>query len=260
MQKILIIEDDPVLGSTLKERLIEAGFDTKLCDDGEVGLQEISKFMPDLILLDIILPSRNGYEILQAKILNPEIRDIPVVIISNSGQTVEIQRALDMGVKDYLIKVNISPDEVLDKVELLMKKLNQTSPEENFEDAKVLIVEDDKFLIDLITVKLSKESLKVFYAKNGEEALEVAKKEKPDLILLDIILPGMDGFEILERLKSDEETKDIDVYFMSNLGEKGDIEKGKQMGAKGFIVKANFSLDEIIFKIKESLSEKRATS
>lgn len=261
--KILIIEDDATLGSLINQKLNDEGFETRLAPDGLEGLKKIKEFGPDLILLDIILPSLNGYQVLEEKNKDEAIRDIPVVVISNSGQPVEIQKALDLGVKDYLVKSDIPPEEVLLKVRTELKKMEdektKTQQEEGVRDESglekfsVLIVEDDKFLIDLLIMQLSKQKFKAYHAKDGEEAIKIANEKKPNLILLDIILPGMNGFEIIEQLKKGEITKDIPVIFMSNLGDKEDIEKGKSLGAKDFIVKANFSLDEIMEKIKEEL-------
>jgi len=116
---------------------------------------------------------------------------------------------------------------------------------------KVLIAEDDVFLRDLLSQKLSKEAFSVFYANNGAEAVELAKKEIPDVILLDIIMPGMNGFEALEKIKADDTTKHIPTVFLSNLGQEEDIRRGQELGAIEFLVKANYSLDAIVKKIQE---------
>jgi CheY-like chemotaxis protein len=95
----------------------------------------------------------------------------------------------------------------------------------------------------------------VVHAGDGKEALRKAHDEEPDIIMLDIILPGMNGFEILEKLKSDETLADIPVAFLSNLGQKEDVEKGKKLGAVDFIVKANHSLDEIVKRTGELIEK-----
>lgn len=110
----------------------------------------------------------------------------------------------------------------------------------------LLLVEDDNFLIEILVKKFKADNYKVLHAANGKDALRKAHDEDPDIILLDIILPGMNGFEILKKIKEDETIADIPVAFLSNLGQKEDIEKGKKLGAVDFIVKANHSLDEIV--------------
>ena len=114
---------------------------------------------------------------------------------------------------------------------------------------KILIVEDDKFLRELISQKLLKEGYDIVEAVDGEKGIESANKEKPYLVLLDLILPGIDGFEVLAKLKADPKLSNIPVIILSNLGQKIDIEKGIEMGAVDFLIKAHFTPGEIVEKI-----------
>jgi len=117
----------------------------------------------------------------------------------------------------------------------------------------ILVVEDDKFLRELISQKLVKESYNVSEAVDGEEGLKKVKDEKPDLVLLDLILPGIDGFEVLARMREEQGVAKIPVIILSNLGQKEDIEKGLSLGAVDYLVKAHFTPGEIIGKIKRIL-------
>lgn len=119
---------------------------------------------------------------------------------------------------------------------------------------KILIVEDDKFLRELIVKKVGSQGYEVVVATDGEAGLKMAKEEKPNLILLDLILPAMDGFEVLRHIKEAEETKHIPVIILSNLGQKEDIDKGVKLGAKDYMIKAHFTPGEITTKIKEILA------
>jgi len=118
---------------------------------------------------------------------------------------------------------------------------------------KILVIEDDKFLRDLICQKLAREGYDVLEAVDGEKGVEDVKKEKPNLILLDLILPGIDGFEVLSRIKNDPLLSQIPVIILSNLGQKDDIEKGLKMGAVDYLIKAHFTPVEIIDKIRATL-------
>lgn len=118
---------------------------------------------------------------------------------------------------------------------------------------KIMWVEDDKFLSDIISRKLSSEKCLLIHAVDGEQAITLAEQNSPDVILLDILLPGIDGFEVLRRIKANQNTKKIPVILLSNLGQKADIEKGKELGAVCFLVKATVTLDEIIAEIKNVL-------
>jgi two-component system alkaline phosphatase synthesis response regulator PhoP len=117
----------------------------------------------------------------------------------------------------------------------------------------VLIVEDDQFLLSLLKNRIQRESINVLTAKDGEEALKILKSVKPDLLLLDIILPGKSGFEVLEEMKSDPQLQNAPVMIISNLGQEGDIERGRELGAVEYFVKARTSIDELINKVKEFL-------
>jgi DNA-binding response OmpR family regulator len=120
----------------------------------------------------------------------------------------------------------------------------------------VMLVEDDEFLSDIYKKKFEMEGFKITYADNGEKGLEEIKKKKPDIVLLDILMPKMDGFTVLEKLKEDEKTKNIPVILLTNLGQKDDIEKGKEKGAIDYLIKAHFKPSEVVDKIKEVLGKK----
>jgi DNA-binding response OmpR family regulator len=117
----------------------------------------------------------------------------------------------------------------------------------------ILIVEDDKFLRELIAQKLAKEGYSISEAIDGEEGIKKIKTEKPDLVLLDLILPGIDGFEVLSRMKADEKLAEIPVIILSNLGQREEIERGLKLGANDYMIKAHFTPREIIDKIKSVL-------
>lgn len=115
---------------------------------------------------------------------------------------------------------------------------------------KIMWVEDDQFLSDIISRKLSRENCELVRANEGEEAIEMAENEKPDIIILDVLLPGMDGYEVLARLKENFKTKDIPVILLSNIGQGVSPDPAKLAGSACFLVKASVTLDEIIEEVK----------
>jgi len=119
--------------------------------------------------------------------------------------------------------------------------------------AKILTIEDDKFLRELIKRKLQSESFESIEAVDGEEGLQQVRAQKPDLVLLDLMLPGIDGFEVLSRMKKSPELSSIPVIILSNLGQRDDIEKGLKIGAVDYLVKAHFTPNEIVEKVKQAL-------
>ncbi len=119
---------------------------------------------------------------------------------------------------------------------------------------KILIIEDDDFLRSLAVTKLEKEGLIVSMAADGQQGLAQAETTNPDLIILDLMLPVMSGFDVLKSLKASDATKNIKVIVFSNLGEESDIKTCLDLGANDYLVKANFTLDELVEKIKELLN------
>lgn len=123
----------------------------------------------------------------------------------------------------------------------------------------ILIVEDDSFLLSMYVTKMEMSEYSVLQAVDGKQALKLALEKMPDLILLDILLPEMDGFEVLKALRENPKGKDMPVILLTNLGQKEEIEKGLAMGASDYLIKAHFTPQEVMSKIEKVLSEKKKT-
>ncbi len=121
---------------------------------------------------------------------------------------------------------------------------------------KILFVEDESVLQKTFEETLRKEGYEMISALDGEVGFNLAKKEKPDLILLDLVLPKINGFEVLKKLKEDPETKKIPVIILTNLERMSDIDKALESGAAAYLVKVDYSLEEVVEKIKKILGEK----
>ncbi len=118
---------------------------------------------------------------------------------------------------------------------------------------KILLVEDDSFLLSMYATKFELEDFKVVMAEDGEKAIRLATKEMPDIVLLDILLPKLDGFEVLRKLKENSETAKIPVILLTNLSQKDEIEQALKMGAEDYLIKAHFMPSEVVEKIKKIL-------
>lgn len=123
------------------------------------------------------------------------------------------------------------------------------------EKKMILIVEDDEFLRSLTAKRVEKEGYKIEVAVDGENAISLLETLKPNLILLDLLLPGKDGFEVLKKIRSIETMKTVPVIIFSNLGQKEDIEKAKALGVDDFLIKANFTLDDVVTKINKLIAK-----
>lgn len=289
-KKILVVEDDVVLREVLKEKLVQKGYIVSVAEDGEQALRHIIDDKPDLVLLDILMPRKGGMEVMEEINADTKLKGLPIIVISNSGQPVEVQRAKELGAREFLIKAVFDPNEVLEKVAKVLSEasaetvsfvektegsLNDDGTETNVVDLdsgekdaaansssnkrgaspqgggkrKILVVEDDKFLRELFVRKMFNEGFDVESAVDAEQAFDVLRTKKPEIILLDLILPGVDGFEILTQIKKDANLKDIPVMVISNLGQKEDIDRAMGLGASDFLIKANYTLDEIITRV-----------
>lgn len=120
---------------------------------------------------------------------------------------------------------------------------------------KLLLVEDDIALRDIYSGRFADEGYNVAVASDGGEALVQAAKEKPDLVILDIMMPKISGFDVLQELKRNPETKDLKVIMMTALGQDSDREKGKQLGATRYLVKSQVTLEDVVNTVKEVLTE-----
>ena len=284
-KRIIVVEDDAVLRDVLSEKLEKSGYVVDRAEDGVVAMEKIRRAKPDCVLLDILMPRMGGIEVLEELHADPNFKSIPVIIISNSGQPVEIKRAQELGAREFLIKAVFDPNEVLEKVRRVLAEdgnvlqgelevrtqniaglgaveapgiekatasISTAGTQVDGSGAKifVLVVEDDKFLRELLVHKLVSEGFDVENAIDAEAAFTILGKRTPNIILLDLILPGIDGFEILKRIKAEPKTARVPVIILSNLGQKEDLDKAMALGAKDFMVKANFTLDEIVVKVR----------
>lgn len=124
------------------------------------------------------------------------------------------------------------------------------------EQKKILIIEDDRYISKMYQLKLSLEGYSVEVAENGRQGVDKVKEFVPDVILCDILMPELDGFEVIKIVKSEEATKNIPILIMSNLGQEDHIQKGMQLGAVGYIVKSQYTPSKVVDTIKQVLGEK----
>jgi len=120
---------------------------------------------------------------------------------------------------------------------------------------KILVIEDEEIMIDLLQKKLTKEGYEISIARDGEEGLEVMKEIKPNLILLDIIMPKMGGFEVMEKMNKDKDLKKIPVIVISNSGQPVELDRAQKLGAKDWLIKTEFDPQEVINKVVKQIGK-----
>lgn len=281
-KKIVIVENEEIFSAPLMERLGAEGYDVKLATDPGGAIATIASMHPDIAIIDVGMHEVDGFAILETLRSNSDtlVAQTPVVIASNTGDLMEISRALRFGIKDYFVKSGFDVELVVSKIrnkiggqiptaptgavvstQIPIVTKDETPPPTSIEIAsatKLLIIEDDKFLRDLAIQKISKEGLTVVAAMDGEQGVAVAEKELPNIILLDILLPGIDGFEVLKRLRANPVFAKTYIAMLSNFGQREDIERALTSGADQFLVKANYTLDEIVQEVKKIVATPRA--
>ncbi len=255
--RILIVDDEPMNVKLLAAKLYRENFETFKAYGGEEALRKAETASADLILLDIMMPGMDGYEVTRRLKNNPKTMHIPIILVTALNGSEDKIKGLEAGAEEFLCKP-VNTAELLARINsmLRLKRCQEqltirTQSEGHFSNTshqeevlkveknlfRVLLVEDNEKDIKLIQSFLQGQPYEVIVAGNGNEALSLALKEKMDLILLDVLLPGMDGFEVCSRLKKMDETKDIQIVLITCLRDLESKIKGVKIGAEDFLVK-----------------------
>jgi len=204
--RILIIEDDPSSVRLLQAYLADGGYRFSVAADGEIGLRMALADPPEAILLDILLPGMDGWEVLRRLKSEPAIRDVPVVII-----TVVDERnvGLALGAVDYFVKP-IEREALLARLDrhTFLTKVRQRSVD-------VLAIDDDPAALEMIDATLAPYGFAVHRAASGTEGLHMVSAVHPDLVICDLLMPGVDGFEVVGRLHADPATTGIPILVLT---------------------------------------------
>lgn len=192
-KKILVVEDDPTSAKLISTYLIEAGYAVEFASNGEEAVYKARLLKPDLITLDIVLPGKDGWDVISELKIDPSTKNIPVVIISVSG---EEGKGLALGAAGFITKPieKENFEEILNRIKLL-KTTQKEVP------YKALIIDDEPAHVEIIAEMLSQKGMQVIKAFGGQEGLDLALDKKPDLIILDLLMPEVTGFDVLSQLK-----------------------------------------------------------
>ena len=199
---ILVIDDDPTIHDLLKRFLGKKGFEVRTATTGAEGVRLAKILQPEAITLDVMMPGMDGWSVLTSLKANPQTADIPVIMMT----MVDDQNlGYALGAAEYLLKPIDSK-----KLEIILEKFKPDSDSDS-----IMVVEDDPGIREMLCRQLQAENWKVIEAQNGKEALLKLKTETPGLILSDLMMPEMDGFELVRRLKQDAQLKSIPVIVLT---------------------------------------------
>jgi len=258
-ETILLIEGNKNLADKLSKGLKAEGYTVFVTSDGTAGLKTIYEALPKLLILDLNIADMDAYDVLSKKHEDVMLSKIPVFLLSSEGSTINMRKVPEGSVKDFVVSYDPDPTDLVSRVNHLFGHIS-TPADSNAKDdgkpknaKKILWVEDDKLISTILKKKFVSSGINVIHAINGEEALAQLKDIVPDLIILDITLPGMDGFEILQKAHMDERMKGVPTLILSNLSRSSDFEKAKMLGATKYLIKASSSLDQIVAEVQALL-------
>lgn len=259
-KQILIVGDENIQIFNL-ERSLEAygaSIHTTTCDTVDSGLLKTKKI--DIVLLNHLHNGNTCVDMLNKLRTADTSRAIPIFALVEEDEE-SIEEVLTLGVADYITSGG-EVDSIVQKIKVIFGQGNDFSGSSAIDisplpsrvstkGVRVYVVEDDPLLRNLLSIRLDKSSFPHEFSSDGKQAIDAMKQFKPDVIILDLMLPGKSGFEVLAEVKSDEKLKGIPVIVFSNRDGQEDRRKAKELGAVGFHVKAMTDLSELVKTIEE---------
>jgi len=204
---VLVVEDDPAAAKLLSIYLMEAGFSVEVAADGDAGFEKAKNLRPSLITVDILIPKTDGWELLTRLKADQATASIPVVVVSIID---ERGRGFSLGAADYLLKP--VDGEVL--VRVIQRAVRNNARDQR--GRSVLVIDDDPVILELMDAVLRPEGFEVLKAKDGRHGLQIARERNPDLVVLDLLMPEMNGFEVVDAMHGSPETASIPIVVLTN--------------------------------------------
>ena len=245
---VLLVEDDQAAAKLLSLYLREAGFAVAVADDGEEGLYMARQLRPAAIVLDVMLPKLDGWQFLAEAKADRMLSDIPVVVVSMVD---EPGRGLALGAAEYLVKP-ASREDLLAPLKRVLRSSGRSPAA-----ARVLAIDDDAMAVELLRAALETDGLHVSTASGGRAGLELARAEQPDLIILDLLMPDMDGFAVLDQLRGDPATSSIPVIVLTSKDMTGADRERLNGHVTHLASKTEFNRQEFVELVRATCSPDR---
>lgn len=256
-----------------QKKFSESGFQVFGADSGDQVLALAKKEKVDLILLDLIIPKMNGFEVLENLKSGKYDCDAKVIIFSNLNQKEDIEKAQKLGADGFISKADYTPSDLVKEVSRIMNQfkeekknekngaINEAKDDNSEKDRKsggkkILMIEDEDVFVEMFGGKLKQDGFDVTFAENGTWGMKKAMEGDFDLFVIDMILPNMTGDEIVEKLKMEEKTKNTPIIIMSASVDKTMEKEVRKMGVDEFFVKTQLVPSELSQKVSELLKGK----
>jgi len=231
---VLAIDDDPVVASVLRSVLAPAGFRVETVGLGRDGIDIAQRSQPALIIVDLLLPDISGFEVLDALAADPRTSTLPVIALTAATLSPTDRQRIEKRVLSLAQKGDFTRDSVL----LAVQRATGAAPARRHEGGPTILVVDDHDLNrELIRTMLERKGYRVLQADSGEQGTEVARRERPSLILLDLAMPGKDGFATARELKGDSELGTTPLVAVTALAMRGDEARAREAGFDAYVTK-----------------------
>lgn len=266
--KILVVEGNVIFGQQIADRLNHEGYEATLVKNGVEALKLLYNILPRLVLMNVILPGYDSYALLKQKMSEPLLRKIPVFLLSTQGLPINMNKIPQNSVAEFVMQFKEDATSIVNRVKVFLgDNASKSATTKDGQPAtgtisgsvhgdkkKILWVEDDKLISNILGKKLIASGFNLNHVINGEEALKILETERPNIIILDLLLPGMNGLDILQKIEANPSYKSIPVMILTNLDKQSDKDRARLLGAKIFLVKASTSQDQIIKEIEQTCS------
>lgn len=237
---VLIIEDNLQASQLIQMYLQEAGYRTEIARDGSEGLEKAKRLKPNIITLDMIMPIKDGWQVLKELKRHPICKEIPIIIISITD---EKKLGFSMGAVDYFVKP-VNKEELLNALQKIPLRTARQK-----QHPKVLIIDDDRTAAELIQVILEAEGYEVIKTMNGKEGVRLAGSEAPDLIILDLIMPDISGFNVAYQLKQQTSTRNTPIIILTSMEVDEDTREQMQGFISTIMSKSRFTKKDLLREI-----------
>ena len=266
MAKIIIAEDDPMIAEIYEKKFAEAGFEVAVADSGDQVLVLHKKDKPDIILLDLLLPKLNGFQVIES--IRKTDHDTKIIVFSNLNQAEDRERASQLGANGFVTKASYSPSDLVAEVkrqvnQLTEEKINGEREMRRAENGgsasampakgKILMMEDEEIFRDMFGEKLRGDGYDVDFAKEGTEAIKKATTGNYGLFIVDMVMPNITGEEVVVKLKREEKTKNIPIIVLSASVDEAVQRSMEKEGISEFFVKTQLVPSELSKKVGELL-------
>ncbi|PIR13347.1 hypothetical protein COV49_02550 [Candidatus Falkowbacteria bacterium CG11_big_fil_rev_8_21_14_0_20_39_10] len=274
MKKVLIIEDEEHLSEMYKMKFEQEGYSAITANDGLAGVETAKKVKPNLILVDLVMPKMDGYQVLKKIRADKDIKDTMVYILSNLSQDKEITNGFQRGADGYLIKANLTPAQLVKKVDGIfagekvgLKKPTAGLPKESGQEIenkveflgprpRILVIDDEEAITGMYKLRLEQTGYEVEVAGNGAWGLKLACQGGFNLIVMDMVMPVMDGYEMLRQIKLCDKCKNTPIIVLSNSAQDNDIVEAKKLGADLYLLKSRITPTKLVKEVKNMLKLK----